>query len=87
MTELIAEFETDLSKDNLTREFFVLPNKKVCFGGSQKPRFIYYEEEHNNLRGKLDLLENQGFLIDVTTGNTPIYRMSEEFVDLLNKYG
>jgi len=87
MPELIAEFKTDLAGSKLTREFFVLPNKKVCFGGSRKPRFIYYEEEHENLRGKLDLLENEGFLVDMTSGNTPLYRMTEEFVGLLDKYG
>ena len=86
MPELISEFKQDLSKkDNkLMREFFVLPNKRVCLGGSEKSRFVYYEEEHENLRSKIDLLECSGFLSDVTPGNTPIYRMSEEFVELLN---
>jgi hypothetical protein len=87
MPELIEELKTDFSDNKLTREFFVLINKKATLGGSQKHRFIYYEEEHENLRGKIDLLENQGFLTNVTTGNAPIYRMTEEFVDLLNKYG
>ena len=89
MPELITEFKTDLStEDNkLIREFFVLPNNKVCLGGSEKPRFIYYEEEHKGLRNKIDILENQGFLIDVTPGNAPIYRMTEEFVELIIKFG
>jgi hypothetical protein len=87
MPELIAEFKTDLAGSKLTREFFVLTNKKDHLGGSQKHRFVYYEEEHKNLRGKLDLLENEGFLVDMTPGNTPVYRMTEEFVDLINKYG
>ena len=89
MPELITEFKTDLStEDNkLIREFFVLPNKKVLLGGSEKPRLVYYEEEHKGLRNKIDILENQGFLIDVTPGNAPIYRMTEEFVELIIKYG
>jgi arsenate reductase-like glutaredoxin family protein len=89
MPELITEFKTDLStEDNkLIREFFVLPNKKVLLGGSEKPRLVYYEEEHKGLRNKIDILENEGFLIDVTPGNTPIYRMTEEFVELIIKYG
>ena len=37
-------------------------------------------EDHDNLCGQIDILENQGYLTDVTPKNTPIYRMSEEFV-------
>ena len=89
MPDLISEFKNDLSQaDNrLIREFFILPNKRVCFGGSEKPRFIYYEDEHKNLRGKIDMLENSGFLTDMTYTNTPMYRMTEEFVSLVERYG
>jgi len=89
MPELIAELKSDLShKENrLIREFFVLQNKKECLVGSEKPHFIYYEEENKGLRSKIDILENRGFLIDVRIGNAPIYRMSEEFVGLINTYG
>jgi len=89
MPELIAEFKNDLSNEDqkLIREFSVLPNRKCCLAGSEKPRLVYYEDDHKNLRGKLDLLENLNFLIDVTPGNAPIYRMTEEFVELVNKYG
>jgi hypothetical protein len=88
MPELIREMKTDLSKEDhrLIREFFILPNKRCCIGFSGKPRFSYYEEDHKSLRGKIDLLESKGFLSDVTIGNTPIYRMTEEFVELINKY-
>jgi len=84
MPELIAEMKQDLEgKDGkYVREFFVMSRHHVL-GGSEKPRFIYYEEDHDNLRGKLDILENEGFLLDVTPGNTPIYRMREEFVRLV----
>ncbi len=89
MPELIAELKSDLSheENRLIREFFVLPNNRVCLGGSEKLRLIYYEEEHKGLRSKIDILENRGFLTDVRIGNAPIYRMSEEFVGLINTYG
>ena len=64
------------------REFFVMSRRHVL-GGSEKHRFIYYEEDHDNLRGKIDVLENLGYVADVTPGNTPIYRMTEEFVRLV----
>lgn len=85
MPELIAEMKTDLQREDgkFVREFFVLPTKTTRLGGSEKPRFIYYESEHDNLRGKLDILENHGYLVDVTPKNAPIYRMSEDFVRLV----
>jgi len=84
MPALIAEMKQDLERDDgkCVREFFVM-SKRHSLGGSDKPRFFYYEEDHDNLRGKIDILENRGYLIDVTPGNCPIYRMTEEFVTLV----
>jgi len=89
MPQLIAEMKSDLAGDGNAhvREFFVLPNERVHLGRSEKPRFVYYEDQHDNLRGKLDILENAGYIIDVTPGNTPIFRMSEGFVGLLMELG
>lgn len=89
MPKLIAEMKADLNRKGheLIREFFVLPNRKVLLGGSTKRRFSYYEAEHENLGGKLDILEGRGYLMDVTPGNTPIYRMTEEFVQFVRRYG
>lgn len=88
MPELIAEIKGDLEGEDgeFVREFFVM-EKKHGLGGSSKPRFAYYHEDHANLSGKIDVLENYGYLIDVTPGNAPIYRMTEEFVLLVRKYG
>jgi len=88
MPELIKKFKNDLSKEEqkLIREFFVLEDKRSSLN-SEKPRLVYCEEDHEDLRCKIDILESKGFLLDVTIGNTPIYRMTEEFVELLKKYG
>ena len=84
MFELLAEMKQDLTQDEsgLVREFFILPKKSIPVN-SFKPRFTYYEEEHDHLMNKIDLLEQYGFVADVTIQNTPIYRMTEEFVELL----
>lgn len=89
MPALIAEIKTDLSNEGgrLVREFFVLENRRCVLGGSDKHRFVYYVEEHDDLHGKLTILENRGYIMDVTPGNTPIFRMTEEFVELVAKYG
>ena len=89
MPELIAEMKADLASEGgrFVREFFVLENRRRCLGGSEKPRFIYYVEEHGDLHGKLSILENLGYLTDVTPGNAPIYRMTEDFVELVRRFG
>lgn len=88
MPALIAEMKQDLESDRgkFVREFFAM-SKRHVLGGSTKHRFVYYEEDHDNLRGQIDILENHGFVVDVTPKSVPIYRMSEDFVNLVLKYG
>ena len=50
---------------------------------SSKKRFFYSEEKHPDLQNKVDLLESHGLVVDVTPGNAPMYRMTEDFVGLL----
>lgn len=84
MPELISEMKEDFSKNENSsiREFFVIPSDKVMLNSNQ-PRFIYYENQHQNLKGKIAILENYKYVIDVTISNAPIYRITEEFWDLV----
>jgi hypothetical protein len=84
MPKLFKEMRNDLLEDKseLVAEFVVLRNRKIPFSSSKK-RFYYFEEDHPDLQGKIDLLVDHGFIADVRTGNAPIYRMSHEFIDLL----
>ena len=81
MPELIADIKNDLAdpENRTIREFFVAPSRNVTINSSQS-RLIYFETDHPDLRGKVAILANSGYLSDVTTGNIPIYRMTEEFV-------
>jgi hypothetical protein len=83
MPELIAEMKEDLSRegDEVIREFFIVSKRWALTVGD--PSFIYYFEDHPNLQGKLHILENYGFVIDVTPGNAKKYRMTEEFIELI----
>jgi hypothetical protein len=85
MPALFAEMNADLKGNALVREFFVLPNVNVSLGGSSQPRFTYYESTHPNLRAMLGILEEAGYIRDVTVSNVPIYRMSETFIDMLGR--
>ena len=84
MPNLLDEMKTDLlgDKTGLVREFVLLPSSGVAFNGS-KPRFHYYEDAHNDLRNKISLLLDDGYVVDVSTTGTPIFRMSEQFANLL----
>ena len=86
MPELLAEMKQDLAGDDsgAVREFFI-SSKASISPWSTRERFVYYEDKHDHLRNKIDLLENYGLVTDVTIGNMPIYRMSEELVEWLLK--
>ena len=88
MPELIAEIKKGLESDDgrFVREFFVM-SRKIAYGGWTKPRFVLYLEDHDNLQGKIDVLENLGFVVNVTEGKTPVFRMTEEFVSLVLNQG
>ena len=45
--------------------------------------FRYYEDEHDNLHSKIRILENEGFIYDITETSTPKYQFEEDFIDLL----
>lgn len=83
MPELITEMKDDLSKPEymVIREFFILPSDKAIFNSGGESCLFYYEEQHENLMHKVKLLENHGFIYDVTHTNAPKYRMVDEFVD------
>jgi hypothetical protein len=87
MPELIAEMSQDIRLEGYesVREFVLLPSERTLFNGGEKKRFVYFEAAIDNLIGKVQILEHEGLVIDVSPGNAPIYRMTEEFVELLKK--
>jgi hypothetical protein len=84
MPDLVREMRADLSREGgeFVREF-VLARKRWMMGPGTAHSFFYYYEDHDNLDGKIQILENYGFVTDVTTGNAKRYRLREEFVELL----
>ena len=84
MPDLLQEMKSGILSDKtrLIREFVVLHSEGVIFN-SQKLRFVYFESQHENLLNKINLLEEYGFIFDITPGDTPIYRMIDEFMDLI----
>jgi hypothetical protein len=66
------------------RELVVLPNKRVNFN-SDRERFAYFETSHPGLRSKLATLADAGYIVCLREGDTPIYRITEPFVERLLK--
>lgn len=85
LPDLMNEIKADLAREPSVREFFVL-SKGARLGGSSIPRFEYESTDENGYANKVQILENMGYVIDVTPKNTPMYRMSEEFVSLVTRY-
>jgi hypothetical protein len=85
MPALLKELRGDFDGDSIVREFVTLPSHHNVFNHGHTIRFEYYDEAHDNLPGKIAMLENLGYIRDVGTGNHPIWRMSEEFVRLLTR--
>ena len=87
MPALIKEMQDDFSKPEckIIREFYILPNDRVLFNSGGEKCLFYYEDQHEDLAHKIRLLENYGFVYDITHTNTPKYRMNEDFVSFVNK--
>ena len=83
MSALFSEMRNNLSfsENKFVREFLVL-DSGVIFS-HDKPRFEYRSNVHQQLFNQIDILESYGFVKVVLVTNTKIYRMTEEFVDLL----
>lgn len=84
MPELINEMKVDLNATEMEscREFFILPSKNVCFN-FRGLALMYYENEHAGLHAKIRILEQLGFVYDITETNTPRYQFQENFVGFL----
>jgi hypothetical protein len=85
MPALLDEIRTDLASDSLVREFVALPPGAVFNHPHDMTRFEYRTDVHPGLEGKIRILLNNGYITDVRVSNHPIYRMTEEFIELLHR--
>lgn len=83
MPELLDEMRNDLELNPLKREFVLLKKNWVYLAKGNE--LVYYYEDHNELDNKLSILQNLGFVIDITSSKVDRYRMTEQFVDYLKE--
>jgi hypothetical protein len=80
--KLIAEMREDLSKRRLVRQFIVL-SRKVSYGGSETPYFVYYHEDHEELLAVMTIMVHVGAIYDIAFNRVPRYNFNEDFVSYL----
>jgi hypothetical protein len=80
--DLVAEMRTDIGNSQFTREVVAL-SKKWSYGGQERPFFTYFYEDHQELLGKLNVMENYGALLDIKFNDVYRYEMTEDFVEYL----
>lgn len=85
MPDLLKEMRTDLAEHPLRREFVVL--KRGWIYSAKGEELVYYYDEHPELNGKLDVLENCELIHEITYNNTLRYKISEDFADYLTSGG
>ena len=85
MPELMRRMQQDLTQEPLVRDFFVLSHPSH-FGGSSTPAFRYSGDVYPGLHSMAQILENHGYVLDITPATLPKYRMTEEFVTLVMKW-
>lgn len=81
MPALLREMRTDLLNHPTTREFVIL--KRGWIYNHEGNYLAYYLEEHEDLEGKLQILENLALIREVTYTNVRRFVFEEEFVDYL----
>jgi hypothetical protein len=86
MPELLKEMKDDFKDSDISfvREFYVLQTKGVKINTSEK-YIAYYEDEHENLKNKISLLESASYVYNISEGQTLKYQITEEFNELLKK--
>ncbi len=83
MPDLIGDMRKDILEDKtgLQRNFWGVHIQAIY---APKSASIYYDpERYPDFEAKLTLLENAGFIIDISLSDAPLYRMTEEFVEML----
>jgi hypothetical protein len=85
MPDLLKEMRRDFGKieGQDVAELVVLPSRWVMFDTGGRHMFAYYENQHKDLRGKVQVLEDLGYVVGVSSGNTRTYLVTEDFPRLL----
>lgn len=82
MPAFLTAVKQDLTQSPTFREF-ILKEKEVIADSAGRPLVSYAFETYADLQNKVHILENMGFVKDVSFNKVPRYRLQEDFVDQL----
>ena len=85
LPELFAEMRADLETSPFTHEIILIGKKWIYNHDPSKPVFMYYFEDHQNLTGKLSILQNHGLVQDIKFNDVDRFIFTEEFVNYLTQ--
>ena len=76
----------DLDKREFSqvREFAIVESSQITFV-SENLRLVYYEEDFPIIKSIAKKLDELGFVDDVASGKTPIYRLRERLIEGLRE--
>ena len=81
---VIAEMRSDFApQENRHVRVFFVKESNSTLGFTSEPCFEYHTDKHPDLRAAVALLEQHGFITDITPGNCPMYRVREKLFDAL----
>lgn len=81
---ILSEMRKDvLNPDSNAARAFFLKSSGTIIAFTSEPALEYFTDVHEELRPAMLMLEQLGYITDITPGNTPMYRMHEHFVDRL----
>ena len=80
------ELRKDLDKREFSqvREFAIVESSQISFV-SEDLRFVHYEEDFPNRKSIAKKLDELGFVDDVASGKTPVYRLRERLIEALRE--
>ena len=81
MPKLFSEMRNDLQQFPFKREFIIMSNEGSR--GFAEKIFAYYFEDHNELKGKIQILQNHSLIREITYKKTERFIISEELAEYL----
>lgn len=83
MPQLLIEMRHDLAQHPLCREFVLLKRNWIYWAKGNE--LCYYFDDHPNLLSQIQILENYGWVHEITYNDVQRYIMSEELAQYLGE--
>ena len=83
LPELIDEMRVDLVEHPFKREFILFGKNWIYNGDKNNEVLMYFFEDHHDLRGKVRILENYGFVYNISFNDTDRFAITEQFIQRL----